>query len=81
MGVRRPRGTRRAAQRRRGGMQVGDRTRFHLGGERDRLAQRRMRVDRERDVLGVGAHLERVDGLGDQVAGADADDAGAEQPP
>ena len=34
-----------------------------------------------RDVLGVGAHLERVDGLGDQLAGVDADDAGAEQPP
>ena len=52
----------------------------HLGGERDRLRQRRVRVDRERDVLGVGAHLEREHGLGDQLAGADADDAGAEQP-
>ena len=25
-----------------------------------------MRVDRERDVLRVGAHLDRVDGLGDE---------------
>ena len=32
------------------------------------------------DVLGVRAHLERVDGLGDQLAGVDADDPGAEQP-
>ena len=33
------------------------------------------------DVLCVGAHLERVGGLGDQFAGVDADDAGAEDAP
>jgi hypothetical protein len=38
-----------------------------------------VRVDRQADVLHVGAHLERVHGLGDQLAGIDADDPGAEQ--
>ena len=52
-----------------------------LGGEDDGLRQRRVRVDRERDVLGVRAHLDRVHGLGDQLAGVDADDAGAEHAP
>ena len=33
------------------------------------------------DVLGVGAHLERVHGLGDELAGVHAHDAGAQDPP
>ena len=64
-----------------GHVQVGDRALGHLGGEADRLRQRRVGVDREADVLGVGAHLEREHGLGDQLAGVDADDAGAEHAP
>ena len=61
------------------GQQVRDRPVLHLGGEHHGLRQRGVGVDRGADVLGVGAHLERVDGLGDQLAGADADDPGAEQ--
>ena len=60
------------------GRQVGDGALGHLGREADRLRQRRVRVDRERDVLRVGAHLDREHGLGDQLAGVGADDARAE---
>ncbi len=37
-----------------------------------------MRVDRQADILGVAAHLDRQRHLGDQIAGIRADDAGAE---
>ena len=42
--------------------------------------KRRMRVDGEPDVLRVGAHLQRQHRLGDQLAGVQADDGGAQQP-
>src|SRR3954453_23259979 len=41
-------------------VEIGDRALGRLGGEADRLRQGRMRMDGEADVLGVGAHLERV---------------------
>ena len=41
--------------------------------------KRRMRVDGEPDILGVRAHLERENRLGDQLAGVGSDDGGAEQ--
>jgi hypothetical protein len=45
-----------------------------LGREAERLREGGMRVDCPADVLGVGAHLEPVLCLGDQLAGVDADD-------
>ncbi len=43
--------------------------------------QRGVGVDRQRDVLGHRAELDRVDDLGDQLPGPDADDPAAEHPP
>ena len=60
------------------GHDVGDRALGHLGAEADRLGEGRVRVDGEADVLGVEARLDRQDGLGEQLAGVDADDARAE---
>ena len=37
-------------------------------------------MDGQAEVLGVGADLDRVHGLGDQLAGVGPDDARAEQP-
>ena len=62
-------------------VEVGDRALGHLGGEADRLGEGRVRVDREAEVLGVGAHLDRQRHLGDQLAGVDADDPDAEDAP
>src|ERR1700694_660764 len=50
----------------------------HFGAEENRLRQRRMRVDREADILGIGAHLEREHGLGDELARVDAHDSRSE---
>ena len=49
-----------------------------LGGHADRLAQRRVRMDRLADVHRVGAHLDGQRDLADHVAGVRADDAAAE---
>ena len=49
-----------------------------LGGHADRFTQRRMRVDRLADVGGLAAHLDGEADLADQVSGARADDAAAD---
>ncbi len=49
-----------------------------FGGHPDRLAERRVRVDRLADVLGVRAHLDGQADLADQVARIQADDAAAD---
>src|SRR5690606_8312479 len=59
-------------------VQIRHRSRGDLRGERDRLGQRRVRMDREADILRVAPHLDRERGLCDQVAGIRADDAGAD---
>ena len=46
----------------------------------DGFRQRRVGVDGEADVGGVGAHLDGQRGLGDEVAGVGADDPGADDP-
>ncbi len=57
--------------------QIGDRAVLDLRPEEHRLRQRRVGVDGQAEVLGVGAHLQRQYRLGDELAGVDADDAGA----
>ena len=37
-----------------------------------------MRVDREANIFGIGAHFDGQRHFGDQIAGVGADDAGAE---
>src|SRR4051794_20874354 len=59
---------------------VCDRPERHLGRQAERLGQRRVRMDREPDVLRVGPHLQRERELADQLAGVDADDPRAEDP-
>src|SRR3990172_301772 len=59
-------------------IQIGDAAQRHFGGEERRLRQRRGRVNGEADVLHVGAPFPRQHQFGDQFAGVDADDAGAE---
>src|SRR5437762_1496565 len=49
-----------------------------LGAEEDRLRQSRVGVDREAEVLRVGAGLQRQHGLRDQLARVDPDYAGAQ---
>src|SRR5690606_9879785 len=50
-----------------------------LRGLHERLGERGVRVLGEGDVLEGRAHLDRERGLGDEVAGAGADDVAAEQ--
>src|SRR4029077_6628750 len=50
-----------------------------LGRFHQRLAQRRMRMNGEREISRVRAHLDRQNPLGNQLAGADADEADAQQ--
>src|SRR2546421_11010920 len=45
-----------------------------LGRLHERLREGRVRVDREREVLRLGAHLDRERRLGDEIARALADD-------
>ena len=59
-------------------IQIRQRPRLGLGGHADRFGECRVRVDREPDVVGVGAHFDRQTGLGDQVAGARAHGTGAD---
>src|SRR6185295_3049918 len=49
-----------------------------LRGHADRLAGRRVGVDSLADVSRVGAHLDAERHLADEIAGAGADDAGAD---
>src|SRR5690606_5309385 len=49
-----------------------------LGGEHDGLGERRVRVDRERHVRRIGAHLDGQRDLRDQVARGGTDDATAQ---
>src|SRR3546814_1349104 len=58
-------------------VQVGDGAVVGLGGHAHRFAEGGMRVDGVADVGDLAAHLDRQCGLGDQVAGVHADDAGA----
>src|SRR3546814_3618433 len=58
-------------------VQVGDGAVVDLGGHAHRLAEGGMRVDGVADVGDLAAHLDRQCGLGDQVAGVHADDAGS----
>src|SRR5690606_28697845 len=61
-----------------GHVEVGDGALVDLGGHGHRFAQGRVRVDGVGDVGRLGAHFNRQRGLGDQVAGVRADDAGAD---
>ena len=49
----------------------------HLGGEFDAFREGRAVVDGMADVGRVAAHLDGYGGLGDQIAGIRADDAGS----
>src|SRR5436190_23873952 len=47
----------------------------HFGSFHQRFGERRMRVDRKLQIRRGGAHLDRDNGLGDELAGAAADEA------
>src|SRR5205807_3365106 len=63
-----------------GQVEVGDGSLEGLGGQADGLGQRRVGVDRERDVGGVGAHLDGQRRFADELAGEGADHTAADDP-
>ena len=50
----------------------------HFAGFHQGFGERGVRVNRQREVCRVGAHLYRQDAFGNQLAGAAADDADPE---
>ena len=60
-------------------IEIGQRAREASARHGEGLGQRRVRVDGQADVLGVGAHLDRQRRLGDEVARVRPDDAAADE--
>src|SRR5690606_29626682 len=61
-----------------GAVDFGGIAQLGFGAEADRFAERRVRVDRLGEIAGGAAHFDGEDCFGDQLAGAGADDAAAE---
>jgi hypothetical protein len=61
-------------------IEISNRALEGLGCHADGLGERRVRVDGEANILGVGAHLDRQRGLGNEVACVGPDNSAADDP-
>src|SRR5215467_10976001 len=59
-------------------IEIGDRAFVNLRRHADRFAQRRMRMDRESDIGGLGAHLDRERYFRNEISRVRRDDAAAD---